>query len=144
MLNAVTFNDTEFAFEKFEHEVVVLHLIEGTYYAIGGAAVSLWEHLVAKQSLASMHLIFDSSGNNDPKAMSGAIARFVDQLVAERIFLPAEASIESTPATADKAGSAVWEVPTFEKHADMQDLLTLDPIHDVDPEKGWPHTVSEK
>src|SRR5215217_7015744 len=27
---------------------------------------------------------------------------------------------------------------TYEKHEDLQDLLTLDPIHDVDPEQGWP------
>ena len=27
----------------------------------------------------------------------------------------------------------------FEKHSDLDELLVLDPIHDVDPEKGWPH-----
>jgi hypothetical protein len=27
---------------------------------------------------------------------------------------------------------------SFERHDDMDDLLTLDPIHDVDPQEGWP------
>ena len=35
---------------------------------------------------------------------------------------------------------SIGTTPTFEKHVDMQDLLTLDPIHDVDLAKGWPHT----
>jgi hypothetical protein len=33
-----------------------------------------------------------------------------------------------------------YEGFNFERHADMEDLLTLDPIHDVDPRKGWPNT----
>ena len=28
--------------------------------------------------------------------------------------------------------------PVLNKYSDMQDLLLLDPIHDVDEEAGWP------
>ena len=28
--------------------------------------------------------------------------------------------------------------PTLEKYTDMQDLVLLDPVHEVD-ERGWPH-----
>jgi hypothetical protein len=27
----------------------------------------------------------------------------------------------------------------FERFTDMGDLLLLDPVHDVEDEKGWPH-----
>ena len=32
-----------------------------------------------------------------------------------------------------------YEPPQLMKYTDMQELILLDPIHDVD-EKGWPHT----
>jgi hypothetical protein len=31
-------------------------------------------------------------------------------------------------------------VPVLNKYTDMQDLLLLDPIHEVD-ERGWPNSV---
>ena len=31
-----------------------------------------------------------------------------------------------------------FSTPVLETYTDMQDLLTLDPIHDVDPQQGWP------
>ena len=35
-----------------------------------------------------------------------------------------------------------FEFPIIEKFTDMQELLLLDPIHEVD-EKGWPHQAAE-
>jgi hypothetical protein len=31
-----------------------------------------------------------------------------------------------------------FEPPVLEKFTDMQDLILLDPVHEVD-ERGWPH-----
>jgi len=28
--------------------------------------------------------------------------------------------------------------PGLEKYDDIADIITMDPIHDVDPAKGWP------
>ena len=36
-----------------------------------------------------------------------------------------------------------FQKPTFEKYTDMQQLLLLDPIHDVD-DTGWPHVAAER
>jgi hypothetical protein len=33
-----------------------------------------------------------------------------------------------------------FERPVLQKYSDMQDLLLLDPIHEVD-ETGWPHAL---
>jgi len=35
-----------------------------------------------------------------------------------------------------------FEKPKLQKFTDMQDLLLLDPIHEVD-EAGWPHTRND-
>ena len=42
MQRAFELNETEYAAELFDTEVVVLHLIEGTYYALGGSAIEIW------------------------------------------------------------------------------------------------------
>jgi hypothetical protein len=31
-----------------------------------------------------------------------------------------------------------FQAPRFEKHTDMQDLILLDPVHEV-ADTGWPH-----
>ena len=29
--------------------------------------------------------------------------------------------------------------PQIEKYDEISDIIAMDPIHDVDPTKGWPH-----
>jgi hypothetical protein len=64
-----------------------------------------------------------------------AVGAFCASLESEGILNRAAAPGEKMAMT---ALLGVFAPPSFEKNADMQDLLTLDPIHDVNPEKGWP------
>lgn len=48
--------------------------------------------------------------------------------------LGANSNMDSTTPNPDKLH---FEEPIFHKYTDMEDLLLLDPIHDVD-ETGWP------
>jgi hypothetical protein len=63
---------------------------------------------------------------------------FVDSLLAEQLIRRAlqGGSAASTPL----APIALWPEDSlrFERFTDMQDLLILDPIHEVDDEAGWP------
>jgi hypothetical protein len=67
------------------------------------------------------------------------LTEFVERLVSEKILLAAPEDIsELDRHRLDSLGE--YEGFIFERHAEMEDLLTLDPIHDVDPERGWPNT----
>ena len=67
------------------------------------------------------------------------LTEFVERLVREKILLAAPEDIsELDRSRLDSLGE--YEGFIFERHAEMDDLLTLDPIHDVDPKKGWPNT----
>jgi hypothetical protein len=64
------------------------------------------------------------------------VAGLVEQLLAEGLVVedadaPVGASPPAPPADA-------LEPPALEKFTDMQDLILLDPVHEVD-ERGWPH-----
>jgi hypothetical protein len=61
---------------------------------------------------------------------------FTNSLVAHGL-VTAEPTVASVPATALDGPAGSWEAPKLTVYEDMQDLLLLDPIHDVD-ETGWP------
>jgi hypothetical protein len=43
--------------------------------------------------------------------------------------------------SANGASGGSWAEPVLDKYTDMQELLLLDPIHEVD-DAGWPHTLT--
>ena len=76
-----------------------------------------------------------------PEDAAGQIRRFIDQLVAAGLVVEedggqASPSVAETPALA----TTPWSTPVLESHDDLQDLLLLDPVHEV-TEAGWPHAA---
>jgi hypothetical protein len=138
MVAAFEMDSERYASEIFEREVVVLNLIEGTYYAFGGAAREVWFHLTARQPIdeiaAKLARIHGASPAEVSMALEAFSARLLDEGILRRAATSADTSVVELTPHFDK-----FIPPTFEKHVDMQDLLTLDPIHDVDPESGWPN-----
>ncbi|QPC90585.1 PqqD family protein [Mesorhizobium sp. INR15] len=134
-MTAYLFNADKFAFEVFADEIVVLDITEGTYFALGGWVVEIWPALAARQPV---ELIADAisqrygvSGGTIADELSGLVAKLKDEAIL-RDAEPTDEGMVLAGATGD------FRPLSFEKHVDMQDLLTLDPIHDVDPQKGWP------
>src|SRR4051794_38301552 len=74
-----------------------------------------------------------------------AVEGFASQLVAEQLLVPV-AGTEDQPATAWQPPGAApglpaaYGAPALNKYTDMQELLLLDPVHEVD-EAGWPSKV---
>jgi hypothetical protein len=135
---AYAFNAADFAFETFTNEVVVLNVVEGTYFAFGGSAIDVWNALANRQPVTA---IVDATAVRHGVAASFVeqeLSSFIEKLTAEKILLDAPAADE--PISLDGPAQVREFQPfSFEKHIDMQDLLTLDPIHDVDPQRGWPN-----
>lgn len=112
--------------ESVDGEVLIVHLGTGTYYSSRGAGDGAW------QMLASGRTPAESAG---PLGQSEAAVReFLAELVAEGLLRPREAGLDGAPGLQAVPGPLV-----LEKYTDMQELLLLDPIHDVDDEAGWPN-----
>ena len=137
---AVRFNHDLFAHEVFQHEVVALNTVDGTYYAFGGSAVILWEDLVSGRSIARIVSALEGASGSAGIDVAGSVVAFVRALLEEQILLPADNETQGALRLSQDTSTEVFSAPTFEKHVDLQDLLTLDPIHGVDPDKGWPHS----
>ena len=119
--------------EVVDGEVIAINLETGTYYSLAGPAARIWNALAAGHSADEIEGAINPPA--DAAALRESLAAFLDSLLAEQLIRPVE---RSAPASALLPISP-WPEATlrFERFNDMQDLLILDPIHEVD-EAGWP------
>jgi hypothetical protein len=125
--------------EVVEGEVIAIDLDRGSYYSLASGAADVWVALTTGRSSAD---ILASLPSASELRLAGELQRFIESLLAERLIRLAS---PDRPAAADHAAGAsgaiaAWSegVLRFERFTDMQDLLILDPIHEVDEEAGWP------
>ena len=75
----------------------------------------------------------------DPELVGDAVARLVDELITEGIVVQADEPGQPVLAAIESNGdSRPYQEPKLGKYTDMQELLLLDPVHEVD-EVGWPN-----
>ena len=129
--------------EAIEGEVIIINLETGNYYSLKGSGASIWEVLHNSTAIDLEGVVDALAPRFDtPRAeLEAALGRFVDELSAEGLLVGADAADEpDTPRaaiSADGAAKQAFEQPVLEKYTDMQDLVLLDPVHEVD-EAGWP------
>lgn len=139
-----TLNSPTVILETFEDEVVIVNLESGTYYSLGttGAAVcSALEHGATTREIQDA-VAAQFEGERD--AMARAISTFLDELHQEGIVLVTSeggAGVATRPVAVLATTRRPFETPALQKYTDMQELLLLDPIHEVD-ESGWPKAKS--
>lgn len=107
--------------EVFDGEAVLIHLRRGTYYALDARATEVWR-LVAGD--VPVDEILTRRAEDD-------VLPFLARLVDEQLVV-ADGDL---PPAAPPNGRAV---PGLQVFTDLEDMLVLDPIHDVDPVSGWP------
>lgn len=125
-------------FEEEDHEVVVVNLLEGTYYYLTGTAAFTWISLhsgLTVGQVAQAIEIHTNASAGVSKDIEGFVLRLMELgLVAPVVELPGDSV--PTPDVRDYL-DAEYQVPVIETYSDLQDILLLDPVHDVD-ESGWP------
>jgi hypothetical protein len=118
-------------------EVVVINLENGSYYSLLDLAARLWELIDAGWSRAEL-LDLVSATYPGETALAASTA-FLDELVREGLVHDAPA-IEKR--RTEIALPTTFAPPLLETFTDLQELLMLDPIHDVDA-AGWPHKPAD-
>lgn len=108
--------------ESLDGEVLIVNLATGVYFRGDADVARVWTVV--------------TSGSTP--AVTDGTAQQVEAFIGE---LLAEGLIRERAAAASGASVSV-EIPPgpfqLEKFEDLQDMLALDPIHDVDPNAGWP------
>ena len=129
----------QIAYEGFDAETLAINLDTGTYYSMPGSSSRLWNLMVTGLPTASIIAEFTNAHDGDPDGISKAVREFLDRLVAEHLIVPDETVADDAADGAPAQGAARTPFEPFELNVftDMQDLLLLDPIHDVE-DAGWP------
>ena len=122
--------------ESLGNETVIINLETGTYHNLNSNAAQIWQNL--QQPIATETLLKGIIVENKDFAqkISQAFSDFLAQLLAQGLI---RVSIHQP--TAQPCPAIVFDDSSLvcESFTDMQDLLGLDPIHEADPNTGWPH-----
>lgn len=121
--------------EVLDGEVIIANLEGGMYYSLGGVGVDVWGGLVGGAPVDRIVSELATACAADESLVAAEVRRLVDELRAEELITPRGGADESAPAIS--ITTMAFETPVLEKYADMQQLLLLDPIHDVG-DSGWP------
>jgi len=127
--------------ETIEGEVIVIDLTTGSYYSLRDASADIWREIESGADEARIGAALEHRYEGPRAEIQAEVGRLLDELAAEGLIEPSDASSDEPPALPTATAVRVpFQPPVLEKHSDMQDLILLDPVHEVGP-RGWPHAA---
>lgn len=119
--------------EAVEDDLIVINLQSGRYYSMRGEAVSCWHALT--QGVTPKELV---DANRWDNAQLSCFIAYVQCLIDEHILVLADSGPNScvVPTIDICHAGKYFQVDVF---TDMEEMLLLDPIHEVNANLGWPH-----
>lgn len=128
-------------------EAILLSLESGDYYSIDHVGATIWaqleKQLTVNQIIEAVSMEYEGTATE----IENGVGQLLEQLHQERLIIPSQngqSQINSAPTvSANIKTKSQFIMPLLQKYTDMEDLLLLDPIHDVS-ETGWPVRKSDK
>lgn len=135
-------NEPHVVAEHFGAETVIVNLDTGVYYNLRDSAHEIWCLMVDEGlSLPEVVAIFSSGYSESPEAIRPHVTAFVASLTREEMVVRKDDRAPSGSPADLFVASGTFAAPVLEIFSDLQDILLLDPVHDVD-ERGWPSARS--
>lgn len=135
--------------EIFDDEAVIINLDSGNYYSLDRAGADIWGFVESGATVSEIVEAITRRYDGTRVDVENAVDRLIFELQQEDLIVPAEAKgLESASKhnprveTDPEVERLLFQIPVLHKYTDMQDLLLLDPIHEVD-EMGWPIVTPE-
>jgi hypothetical protein len=125
--------------ESIDGETIIINLDSGTYYSTKGSGAQIWEAIQGAPGVRVSDLA-DAVAQSHVAASTDvptAVQEFVTQLRDEGLVVSVEGDLPAAETPPISPADTQFLAPTLEKYTDMQDLVLLDPVHQVD-ETGWP------
>lgn len=131
-------NEPSVLFETFDEEIVAVNLDTGNYYSISKTGPMIWMDAVNGFSMEEIVDRVRSRYTGERAAIATEVGAFIDRLLSDDLLVESSDDSPRRECTLESvADKTQFESPLIENYSDMQDLLMLDPIHDVDA-AGWP------
>ncbi len=135
--------------ELFDNEVVIINLDSGNYYSVNEIGLEIWKRLINGMSLKKIISSVVDLYDTDEINAENTVHQFIKELSENEIIVPSEGApptaVDSDPSPSEELAPEIkrpFISPQLKIYTDMQELLLLDPIHEVD-ETGWPSREKE-
>lgn len=116
--------------EDFGDEIVLMNPDTGAFYSLRGRAAGLWRACATGAGVADTTAAIGSLEAAESALLDGMLTDLRSAGILSVVDGTATAGESSPPPLGDSPA-------TFTKNDDFNDLIRLDPIHDVD-DAGWP------
>lgn len=122
--------------QNIDGEVIIVNLRDGFYFSLTETAATIWELLMKSQTLDEVVRSMHAQYQHENELIHKDVEALVQELLAEQLIemMSAPAGAFQVPTESGKS----YHKPVLHKFTDMEDVLTLDPIHDV-AKTGWPN-----
>jgi hypothetical protein len=141
-MTAYMIDKSRFVFEQFDKEMVLINLEDGLYFNISDTGTEVLHLLEQGLSVAEILDVLSARYVNKDE-LPALVEGFVAELGKQGILLPlpqgAPASSVSTAKETPRNGAETsFAPPVLTRYDDMQEILLIDPIHQVS-DQGWPN-----
>lgn len=130
-------NDEKMFLDSAEGTTIVIEFTSGSYYGFSSLAsviVDKLAHGVETEDILSS--VTSTAGC--PDTFAADLEAFISQLLGKEILKESAEGEPSEPFEIEASALADgFELKCFE-NTELQDLIMADPVHDVDPDAGWP------
>jgi hypothetical protein len=124
--------------ETIQDEAIVINLATGSYYSVTGTGAAIWDAVGAgatkDEVVDELERLYDAPRDELADAVDGLLRQLVD----ERLIVPRNGSKPAERHLSANGSRMPFTAPVFQKYTDMQDIILMDPVHEVSAE-GWPH-----
>jgi hypothetical protein len=133
--------------ETIDGEAVIINLDSGNYYSLVDVGSFIWSLIEKGASATEVQGVVLQSYQGNATDVDRGVQELLAQLQQENLIVPVDGAGEAFEHSQDVPSNNNHEKPSFNppslhKYSDMQELLLLDPIHDVD-DAGWPKPVPD-
>jgi hypothetical protein len=122
----------------FDGEVLAVNLESGTYYNLRDVSAEIWTCVLSGMSIGETAKFLSELYIAPQDHLDKETLDFFSKMAGENLIT--SGSEQTNPATRQSAATSIkkpFSSPAMVIYNDMQDLLLLDPVHEVD-EAGWP------
>jgi len=126
--------------ETIDGETVIVNLENGYYYSTDRLGSVFWNLLQSGLAYQEVIEMLIDRYPEDGDEIEHSFAQMLSNLQNEGLMVKARegGAVASPQRPVDPFGNLDFTPPLLVKHDDMEDLLLVDPIHDVE-DSGWPN-----
>jgi len=121
--------------EIIDGELIVMDSANGKYFSSTGVGPVVWLCIERGMTNVEIHQVVAARCSVEVKAVASDIDEFITKLSLGGLCL--ETDFEPPTIESVACDRLFYSRPELSEYTDMQDLLLLDPIHEVS-EEGWP------